>query len=276
MRVMRILAMGVLLIVAWTALDRAYVRGEISLTSGSGAHQVSSEPKEQRTTTEFWDHQKEPIPTVITGEKATQIKHHMAVLFVPCSVRERKRAEKALVELVSTYKLPEKGSVAVDMTWSSPLNFAPSPHRRVAVALLHTGTGRDISLWVLCEFDNHVKCFPFEGMSRYCGYWQVVNDFDDDKTPEILIKHFVGEYEGGDFSAVWPAIYKWDGDNYIRADDEFPEYYAQEVVPKYKKIVEKHKDWENHLDKQVRRIYEKCKFVLEKAEAIARKAKPKS
>jgi len=276
MGIMRTLCSAVFLMMACMALGRADVWGEISLASESGICQASNDPKEQKPRSKFWDHQKEPIPIVITGEKATQIKHHITALFVPCWVGERKRAEKGLVELVSTYKLPEKDSVEVDCTWSSPLNFASSGGRRMVVAFLHSGTGRFISLWVLCEFEDGVKCFFFEGMARYCSYWQVLNDFDGEGTPEILIKHCVGEYEGGDFSAVWPAIYKWNGNNYVRADDEFPEYYAQEVVPKYRKILDEHKDWKNHPDKQVRRIYEKCKFVLQKAESIAKKAKQKS
>jgi len=69
MRVMRILAMGVLLVVAWTALDRANVSGEFNSSSKSGIYQASNEPEEQRPGGKFWDHQKEPIPTVTTGEK---------------------------------------------------------------------------------------------------------------------------------------------------------------------------------------------------------------
>jgi hypothetical protein len=232
------------------------------------------EMDQQQQKVEFSDHQKEPIPTLFKGEKAELIKQNLEALFVPCPVVVRKRAEKALVELVSTFKLPDKDSVAVDRTWSLPLNFASPGSRRAVVALLHTGTGAYISIWILCESEDGIKCFFFQGMARYCGYWQIANDIDNNGTPELITKHFVGEYEGGGFSAVWPAIYRWDGKNYVRADDEFPGYYAREVVPKYQKILEEHKDWENHTDQQIRRIYQKCKFVFENAESIARKTKP--
>jgi len=274
MRVMRILAMGVLLVVAWTALDRANVSGEFNSSSKSGIYQASNEPEEQRPGGKFWDHQKEPIPTVTTGEKAARIKQYMEAMFVPCSVRERKQAEKALVELISTYKLPDKDSVEVDCTWSSPLNFASPPERHVIVAFLHSGTGHDVSLWVLCEFKGAVKSFFFEGSAKGCGYWQVCNDLNTDGNAQIIIKHYVGDYDGAGTIVIWPAIYRWDGKNYVRADSQFPNYYAQYVVPKYQKVVEENKDWENHTNRQLRRIYGKCKFVLEKAESIAKKTKP--
>lgn len=235
--------------------------------NGSGIYRASSEYKEGY---KFWDHQKKPIPTVIAGERATQIRNHMAALFVPCSVRERKRAEKALVELISTYKLLEN-SVEADATWSSPVNFASVSNRHAVVVFLHAGTGHDVSVWVLCELKDAVKSFSFKGSAKGCGYWQVCNDLDADGDAEIIIKHYVGDYDGAGTIAVWPAIYKWNGNIYIRADEQFPDYYAQNVAPKYERIVEQHKDWRNHINKQVRTIYEKCKFVLQKARTIAQK-----
>ncbi len=274
MRVMRIIALVVLLVVAWSASDRANVSGDSNSSSKSGIYQTSNKPEEQRPAGKFWDHQKKPIPTIITEEKAAQIKQHMEAMFVPTSVRERKRAEKALVELISTYKLPEKDSVEVDRTWSSPLNFASPPERHVIIAFLHSGTGHDVSLWVLCEFKGGVKSFFFEGSAKGCGYWQVCNDLNADGNAEIIIKHFVGTYDGAGTIAVWPAIYRWDGENYVRADGQFPNYYARHMVPKYQKVLEENRDWENHTNSQLRMIYGKCKFVLEKAESIAKKTKP--
>jgi tetratricopeptide (TPR) repeat protein len=245
-----------------------YAANERLRDIGSGIYQSSSEYKEGH---KFWDHQKKPIPTVITGERATQIRHHMAALFVPCSVRERKRAEKALVELVSNYKLLEN-SVEADATWSSPVNFASVPgRRRSVIAFLHAGTGNDVSVWVLCEEKDVVESFSFKGSAKGCGYWQVCDDLNADGDAEIIIKHYVGNYDGAGTTAVWPAIYKWDGNSYIRADEQFPDYYAQNMVPQYERIIELHKDWRNHSNKQVRTIYEKCRFVLQKARAIVQK-----
>ena len=230
-----------------------------------------SEIDQQKQFVEFSDHQREPIPTLFTGEKAELIKQNLEALFVPCPVVVRKRAEKALVELVSTLKLPEKDSVAVDRTWSSPLNFAPPGFRQAVIAFLHTGTGCDISIWILRESEDGIKCFFFKGSASGCGYWQVSKYLNTDGNVEIIIKHYVGDYDGAETIAVWPAIYKWDGNNYVRADDEFPDYYAREVVPKYQKILEEYKDWENQPDEQIRRMYQKCKFVHGKAELIAKK-----
>ena len=275
MEATRMLATGVLFMVTWTASHQAYVCGGSGLPCASGLHRASNKPKKQNPKTKFWDHQKEPIPTIIVGEKATQIERHMTTLFVPCRVSERKQAEKGLVELVSTYKLPES-SVEAGATWSSPLNFAAPRDRRVVIAFLHSGTGHYISLWVLHEHEDKVKSFSFKGSAKGCGSWQVCNDLDGNGNAEIIIKHFVGDYDGAGTIAVWPAIYKWNGNNYVRADDEFPEYYAQEVVPKYQKILEERKDWENHRHELIRQVYEKCKFILQKAESIAKKTKPRS
>ncbi len=234
---------------------------------GSEISQSSSEYKEGH---KFWDHQKEPIPTIIAGERATRIRHYMSALFVPCPVRERKRAEKALVELVSNYKLLEN-SFEADATWSSPVNFGSTPDRHAVIAFLHAGTGQYVSVWVLCEEKDVVKSFSFKGSAKGCGYWQVCDDLDEDGNAEIIIKHYVGDYNGAGITAVWPAIYKWDGNSYIRADEHFPDYYAENVVPKYERIIEQHKDWQDHDNKQIRTIYEKCRFVLLKARAIAQK-----
>jgi len=234
-----------------------------------------SEIEKLKQAIEFSDNQKELIPTLYTGEKAEQIKQNLEAIFVPCSIRERKRAEKNLIELVSTLKLPEKDSVDVDRTWSSPLNFKSTGSRHAIITFLHIGSGVYISLWILCESDNGIKCFSFEGEARYCGYWQIVNDINNDAVPELIVKHHVGDYEGGVFDAVWSAIYKWDGDNYVRADNEFPDYYAREVVPQYQKILIEHQDLNNNTDPQKHRIYQKCEYVLEKAESIAKKVKEK-
>lgn len=237
--------------------------------------EIISNTQKTEPETMFIDHQREPVPTIIKGENATQIKRNMQALFVPCSIRERKRAEKALVEIVSTYKLPEKDSVALDCTWSSPLNFAAQPDRRVLVALSQGGTGAYISFWVLHESSNHITCFAFRGMARYSGSWQVINDLDTDGAPEIITKHFLGKYVGGDFDAVWPAIYRWDGKNYVRADENFSDYYTKHVVPEYQEILSQHSHWENHEDESVRQIYRKCKSVLNKALSISKRSKPK-
>jgi hypothetical protein len=138
MKVARVLY-SVVLLTAWMPSGWTGFCSQITLACGSGVCRASNEDKEGH---KFWDHQRKPIPTVITGEKATQIRRHMAALFVPCSVRERKRAEKALVELVSTYKLLEN-SVEADATWSSPVNFVSVSNRHAVVALLHAGTAQD-------------------------------------------------------------------------------------------------------------------------------------
>ena len=232
---------------------------------------TASEIDQQKQTIEFSDHQKEPIPTLFTGEKAELIKQNLEAIFIPCSVVARKRAERELVELVSTLKLLEKDSVAVDRTWSSPLNFASPGSRRAIITLLHAGTGHGVSLWVLCESEKQPNCFFFRGSAKGCGFWQTCKDLDGDKNPEIIVKHFVGDYDGAGTIAVWPAVYRWDGNNYVRADGQFPDYYAREVVPQYRKILNDHKDWENQADEQIRRIYQKCKYVFRKAESIAKK-----
>lgn len=138
MKVARVLY-SVVLLTAWMPSGWTGFCSQITLACGSGVCRASNEDKEGH---KFWDHQRKPIPTVIAGEKATQIRRHMAALFVPCSVRERKRAEKALVELVSTYKLLEN-SVEADATWSSPVNFVSVSNRHAVVALLHAGTAQD-------------------------------------------------------------------------------------------------------------------------------------
>lgn len=227
---------------------------------------------QQKQDIDFSDNQKEPVPVLYTGEKAESIHQNMNAIFVPCSVAKRKKAEKNLVELVSTLKLPEQDSVAVDRTWSSPLNFATPGSRRAVIAFLHTGTGHYVSLWILSESENDINCYSFQGSEKGCGTWQVCSDLDGDKNPEIIIKHFVGDYDGANTIAVWSAIYQWDGNNYVRADDMFPDYYAREVVLQYQKILIERKDWENHTDQQKHRIYQKCKYVLERAESISKKA----
>lgn len=274
MGVMQTLCSAVLLMMAWMFLDLTDVCGEISSASESVACQGSNGPQEKKP--KFWDHQKEPIPTVITGEKGMKIKACIDTLFAPCFLSQRKKAEKALVELVSFYEL-KKGTVGdlVGCTWSSPINFFSASHRRLIIILFHCGASAPgLSLWAVHENEDGAVVFPFKGHMKGCGPWQVCNDFDGDGNTEIVIKHFVGDHDGAGTIAIWPAIYRWDGKNYVRADGQFPNYYVQYVVPKYQEILQKNKSWEKHTNNQIRRIYEKCKFVLEKAESIAKKTKP--
>lgn len=234
--------------------------------------------------TEFSDHQKEPTPTRISGDKGVQIKKCIDTLFAPCFlVSQRKKAEKKLVELVSSYELQE-GTVGdlIGCTWSSPLNFATPPQRHLIIVLFHCGGSNvGLSLWAVHESEEGAVVFRFEGHSstsimQGCGPWQVVNDLDGDGNPEIVVKHFLGGYDGAMTIAISTAIYRWDGKEYVRADEEYPDYYAQHVVPKYQKILAEHESWQNHEDETVRRLYRKCQFVLEKALSISRKSEPQS
>jgi len=227
------------------------------------------------TQTNFFDNQQQPAEKIITMKKAGKIRLNLNTLFSARPIADRKKTEKDLVELVSPYKLPEKNSVEVDNTWSSAMNFASAGSRAVLLAFVHAGTGCYISFWAIHEFESNIKVFSFEGSQKGCGPWQVLNDLDSDGNPEIITKHFVGSYDGAGTTAVWPAIYKWNGKNYIRADEKFPEYYAEYVVPQYKKILAENKKWANHNDKAVRRLYHKCKFVYDRALKIAKKTEQK-
>jgi hypothetical protein len=219
--------------------------------------------------TEFSIKPREPVADVIRGEYATEVKRHIDALFAICFPEERQKAEKRLVDILSP---PERFGYPFS-TWSAPANFLSPPHRRLLIVEFHSGTGHYVDLWVLHELDDSVKSFRFKGSEKGCGHWQALNDLDADGDSEIVVKNFVGEYEGASTIAVWPAVYKWNGENYVRADETFPDFYAQQVVPKYEKILAEIKDWENHQDERPRRVYRKCRFILERARSIAKKSK---
>ena len=110
--------------------------------------------------------------------------------------------------------------------------------------------------------------FSFSGSEKGCGPWQVLDDLDDDGIPEIVVKDFIGDYEGNRTMALWPAIYRWDGKDYVRSDERFPGYYARHVIPEYQGILDEHRDWEKIDNEQLQRVYRECRFVHRKAVAI--------
>ncbi len=234
---------------------------------------VQGKLKSKISQPEFSVQQIEPSPTFITGPKAKQIKKYLDVLFSPCVIMERKKTEKALVELISPYKL-SPGSVGelAGCRWSCPINNMSTPDRRLMVAFFHcSATAPGLSLWAVHETKDGAIIFPFEGHTKGCGIWQILEDLNNDGTPEIIVKHFVGQYEGAGTNAIWSAIYEWQNNKYIRADEKFPQYYTKNVIPKYKKILAESISSKDHEDPYIRRLYRKCEFVLDKALSISQK-----
>lgn len=221
----------------------------------------------------FRENQECSMVEVIKGEKEIKIKKYIDVLFVKTGLY--KKTEKNLIELLSGYSLyyfDKEGGPHLN-TWSSPVDSLNSPVRKLVVVFFSEGSGHYVDFWVLHELKDEIQSFHFKGSEKGCGEWQVINDLDKDGISEIIIKHFIGDYDGSGTIAVWTAIYKWDGKNYIRADEQFPEYYAKYVVPKYQKIIANEKEWSNN--ERDRYIYRKCKFIFDKALSISKKAKSK-
>lgn len=221
----------------------------------------------------FTDNQKKPEPIDLSGDKGKQITYCIDTLFKPALlISERKKTEETLLKLIDGYEFKEESVASkIGCTWSSPVNFSSAPQRRLIIAYLLTGTGHYIDFWILHESPDGVRCFPFRGSEKGCGHWQVLDDLDGDGFPEIIIKHFVGRYEGAGTIIVWPAIYRWDGVNYARADDKYPEYYAQNVVPEFKRILEQIENWPVDVKNYAtnKRNLDSCKYFLEKALSIS-------
>jgi hypothetical protein len=112
-----------------------------------------------------------------------------------------------------------------------------------------------------------VTALAFGGSEKGCGNRRWLKDLDGDRVPEVIVKQFIGEYQGAATQAVWPAILGWDRATYRRADASSPRYYAERVVPYYQRELSRTRGLAlDHPDEELCRQFQ---YIIERARALA-------
>jgi hypothetical protein len=63
-------------------------------------------------------------------------------------------------------------------------------------------------------------------------------DLNGDGVKEIVAYQPMTDYEGAvNPIAFWPSVYQWSGQSYIKADEQFPEFYKTRVIPELEKEI---------------------------------------
>jgi hypothetical protein len=79
---------------------------------------------------------------------------------------------------------------------------------------------------------------PSWNPDNYSGhdFSREIIDLNGDGLKEIIAYQPITEYEGAvNPMAFWPSVYRWNGKGYIKADEEFSEFYKTGVIPKLEK-----------------------------------------
>ena len=185
------------------------------------------------------------------------------------SLKEKKAGGKTERKLATIVGRDSTLDEMVYDTVSCALPFTMVPHRALLLKVWIGGTGHYIYAWAIHETELGFKVFEFYGSEKSCGQWNVLQDLDKDGVPEIVMKQFVGDYEGCFTVVDWTAIYQWNGETYVRADEKYPRYYARHVVPRYLRMLKDNMEFKDDENSMLYGIYEKLVFVLKKAESIA-------
>lgn len=208
----------------------------------------------------------QPKVVELSGEKAAGVKPLFEKLLAAGQGKGHVEAEKELATLVA------RDSTLDEMVYdraSCALPFAMAPRRALLLKAWVSGTGHYIYAWAIHETELGFKVFEFYGSEKSCGEWNVLQDLDKNGVPEIVMKQFIGDYEGVSTRVDWTAIYQWTGETYVRADEKYPRYYARHVVPRYRRMLKKNPDWKDSGEARLEDNYEKLRFVLRRAEDMA-------
>ncbi|MBM3500910.1 MAG: hypothetical protein FJX74_19810 [Armatimonadetes bacterium] len=216
-----------------------------------------------------------PLGAVIDGPKAARIRRAMRALASAQSGAARSAAETALLRTLGYDGVGDLGAEGRSCVMES----ATAPHLRVAVGEVSAGTAHPLDFVVLHDRRDAVDMFAFSGSEKGCGEWRLLEDLDGDAVPEVVVKHYIGEYQGIATLAVWPAVFRWDGHDYVRADDEYPRFYAERVLPECRRLraeVEAAPRNGSHeeLDRQLRHVTDRAGFLARKNGRSAAPHKP--
>lgn len=122
--------------------------------------------------------------------------------------------------------------------------------------------------------------FMFSGSER--GYsvikidWQdegksigsYLEDLDKDGIPEVIIPDTT-EYRGAGTVGNWPTIYKRQGDAYVVADQQFPNFYKERVLPMFQDQIIPEDRIQNEGDREWN---EDCQAIIEQVHRIVKES----
>lgn len=58
-----------------------------------------------------------------------------------------------------------------------------------------------------------------------------IEDLDDDRTAELILRVPFSEYRGTRPLPIWTAVYKWNGVAFVDSSRKFPEFYKERILP---------------------------------------------
>jgi hypothetical protein len=151
----------------------------------------------------------------------------------------------------------------------APLPFGEPSQQALLLKAWISGTGHYIYAWAIHEQADGVRVFQFYGSEKASGEWHVLQDLDRNGSPEIVMRHFLGDYEGWATLVDVTAVFRWTGTSYVRADQQFPRFYARHVVPDYQRLMRELRRYRNSIDSREREAYDKLVVALAAAKKLA-------